>query len=154
MKTQLFALLLLVLCHVQGQSPSEEAIKSTIEDFFEGFHKRDTSQMRSVLSEHLTMQRIGKDADGIPYLKDESIDDFLTSMASLPDTLKIEERLHSFTILTDGAMAEAWTPYSLYVQGTLHHCGVNSFQLFHDGNSWKIIYLVDTRQVTGCPESE
>ena len=63
MKTQLFALLLLVLCHVQGQSPSEEAIKSTIEDFFEGFHKRDTSQMRSVLSEHLTMQRIGKDAD-------------------------------------------------------------------------------------------
>jgi len=70
------------------------------------------------------------------------------------DTLKIEERLHSYTIQTDGAMANAWTPYSLYVQEKLHHCGVNSFQLFHDGTDWKIIYIIDTRQLKACTEGE
>lgn len=34
--------------------------------------------------------------------------------------------------------------------GNFSHCGVNSFQLFHDNGQWKIIYLIDTRQRTGC----
>ncbi|MEJ2163003.1 MAG: hypothetical protein P8X60_06715 [Robiginitalea sp.] len=71
-------------------------------------------------------------------------------MANLPDTLQIQERLLDYQIQTDGAMAHAWTPYEFYLQGKLHHCGVNSFQLFHDGEGWRIIYLVDTRRVADC----
>jgi hypothetical protein len=154
MKTPLLFFTLLIFSGLQAQTAQEEAIKHTIEYFFEGFHKRDTTHMQRVLYNRVHMQRIGKDPEGTPFLKDESIDGFLTSIATLPDTLQIEERLHSYTILNDGDMAQAWTPYSLYVQGELHHCGVNSFQLFHDGDSWKIIYIVDTRQVTACEESE
>jgi hypothetical protein len=143
---------LLAFVGAVAQSPEEDAIKKTIDGFFEGFHKRDTAQMRSVLWKQVHMQRIGSDAAGKPFIKDESVTDFLNSMASLPDTLKIEERLHSYTIQTDGAMANAWTPYSFFVQEKLHHCGVNSFQLFHDGTAWKIIYIIDTRQVEACTE--
>jgi len=143
---------LLAFVGAVAQSPEEDAIKKTIDGFFEGFHKRDTAQMRSVLWKQVHMQRVGSDAAGKPFIKDESVTDFLNSMASLPDTLKIEERLHSYTIQTDGAMAHAWTPYSFFVQEKLHHCGVNSFQLFHDGTAWKIIYIIDTRQVEACTE--
>lgn len=154
MKMRLTLICLLAFVGAVAQSPEDDAIKKTIDGFFEGFHKRDTSQMQSVLWKQVHMQRIGTDAEGKPFIKDELVGDFLNSMASLPDTLKIEERLHSYTIKTDGAMANAWTPYSFYVQGKLHHCGVNSFQLFHDGTAWKIIYIIDTRQVEACAEEE
>jgi hypothetical protein len=134
----------------RAQMDQEKAVKSTIERFFEGFHQRDTALMRSALGADIHMQRIGKDPDGKPVLRNESIGDFLTSMANLPDTLQIQERLLDYQIQTDGAMAHAWTPYEFYLQGKLHHCGVNSFQLFHDGEGWRIIYLVDTRRVADC----
>lgn len=154
MKTKFIVVFLLICGSLHSQTTSEDTINNVIEYFFEGFHNRDTAQMRSVLSDHLHMQRIGKDSEGVPYLKDESVADFMTSIASLPDTLIIEERLHFYIIQTDGDMAHAWTPYSFYVQGELHHCGVNSFQLFNNGKSWKIIYIADTRQVASCTEPE
>ncbi|MGB5653230.1 MAG: nuclear transport factor 2 family protein [Robiginitalea sp.] len=154
MKTRLTLIFLLAFVPALAQSSGEDAINKTIEEFFEGFHNRDTAQMRSVLHEQVHMQRIGTDAGGKPFIKEESVMDFLTSMASLPDTLKIEERLHFYITQTDGSMANAWTPYSFYVQDKLHHCGVNSFQLFYDGAAWKIIYIVDTRQLKACTEPE
>lgn len=154
MKSKCVVFFLLVCGGLYAQTISEDPINNVIEYFFEGFHNRDTAQMRSVLSDRIHMQRIGKNPEGIPYLKEESVDDFLTSIASLPDTLVIEERLHFYTVQTDGDMAHAWTPYSFYLQGKLHHCGVNSFQLFNDGKQWKIIYIVDTRQVGNCTEPE
>jgi hypothetical protein len=75
-------------------------------------------------------------------------------MANLPDTLQIEERLLGYSIRVDGPLAQAWTPYEFYLQGDLHHCGVNSFQLFRDPEGWKIIYIIDTRRVIGCDPAQ
>jgi hypothetical protein len=133
-----------------SQSGSREEVKAAIEQFFEGFHKRDTTVMRTVLHNEVHMQRIGRDTTGAPALVTEKIADFLASMASLPDTLQIEERLLDYHIQVDGRLAHAWTPYEFYLQGDLHHCGVNSFQLFREPKGWKIIYIIDTRRVTGC----
>jgi hypothetical protein len=100
------------------------------------------------------MQRIGRDSSGSPRIIGESIGDFLTSMARLPDTLRIQERLLDYRIQTDGDMAHAWTPYEFYLNGNFHHCGVNSFQLFRDSEGWKIIYIIDTRRVEDCNPGE
>ena len=154
MKTALLIFFALSLFNSHAQSDTRQEVRATIDYFFEGFHKRDTAQMRSVLGDSLHMQRIGRDATGSPVLVNESAEAFLASMANLPDTLKIEERLLEYRIQTDGDMAHAWTPYEFYLQGAFHHCGVNSFQLFHDGTRWKIIYLVDTRRVKDCSPGE
>lgn len=142
--------LLLAATGTAQTAAGEASVKATIDRFFEGFHKRDTAAMRTVLGEQVFMHRIGRDPEGIPRLKNESIEDFLASMASLPDTLLIQERLLDYRIRVDGDMAHAWTPYEFYLQGNFHHCGVNSFQLFHDGELWRIIYLVDTRRTSDC----
>ena len=146
---------LLAVSQVSAQASTEDAaVKAAIDRFFEGFHQRDTAAMQKVLSPGVFMQRIGRDQEGTPRLKNESIGDFLASMARLPDTLQIRERLLDYRIQVDGDMAHAWTPYEFYVQGEFHHCGVNSFQLFHDGEGWRIIYLVDTRRVADCARQD
>ncbi|MFZ9002933.1 MAG: nuclear transport factor 2 family protein [Robiginitalea sp.] len=137
-----------------AQSEPEKEVRAAIEHFFEGFHQRDTAKMRKVLHQDIHMQRIGKNQESSPALVNESIEDFLSSLANLPDTLQIEERLLAYHIQTDGDMAHAWTPYEFYLQGEFHHCGVNSFQLFRDPEGWKIIYLVDTRRVKDCTPAE
>ena len=125
-------------------------VKAVIDHFFEGFHNRDTAIMRSVLAEKVHLQTIGKTPEGATLLRTENMDDFIKSIASIPDSVQIEEKLLDYTINSDGLMANAWTPYEFYLRGKFSHCGVNSFQLYHDGNSWKIIYLVDTRRRNGC----
>lgn len=154
MRYSILLLCTLIFFTGHAQSGPENEVKSAIEHFFEGFHKRDTAMMRKVLHKNLHMQRISKDATGSPALVNESIEDFLSSMASLPDTLRIEERLLAYHIQTDGDMAHAWTPYEFYLQGEFHHCGVNSFQFFRDPEGWKIIYLIDTRRVKDCKPAE
>ncbi len=150
MRILCFLFCLLSATGILAQSTPEAEVKATIERFFEGFHKRDTALMQTVLGSEVHMQRIGRDPSGVPALKTESIKAFLTSMANLPDTLQIKEELLDYRVQTDGDMAHAWTPYQFYLQCYLHHCGVNSFQLFIDGEGWKIIYLVDTRRVEDC----
>jgi hypothetical protein len=150
MKIRLLLFCLVLLGAARAQSPGEGEVRQAIDRFFEGFHARDTAVIRSTLGPDVRLQTIGRDATGAPVLRSESMGDFLRSMASLPDTLKIEERLLAYHIRTDADMAHAWTPYEFYVQGEFRHCGVNSFQLFYDGTSWKIIYLADTRRREGC----
>ena len=155
MKKYLAACSLVVLCLLPGQMQAQpkadnEAVKAVIDHFFEGFHKRDTAIMRSVLAEEVFLQTIGQTPDGATQLRTENMDAFLLSIGSIPDSVQIEEKLLDYIIKSDGMMANAWTPYEFYLRGAFSHCGVNSFQLYHDGNSWKIIYLVDTRKRKGC----
>lgn len=151
--------LLLLLCALalhagHAQSRPGDAVRAVIDRFFEGFHQRDTALMQTVLHKRVHMQRIGRNPSGVPVLQDQSVPDFLTSIASLPDTLEVRERLLDYRIQTDGDMAHVWTPYEFYLQGAFHHCGVNSFQLVRGDRGWKIIYIVDTRRVGACLQEE
>ncbi len=80
----------------------------------------------------------------MPYEK------FVQGLISIPKTTTFEEKLKSFSIQIDGAMANAWTPYEFWLNGAFHHCGVNSFQLVKYGANWKIVYLIDTRRKEDC----
>ena len=71
---------------------------------------------------------------------------FITSILSIPENQKFEEKLLSFDIKIDGNMANAWTPYEFWFNDQFSHCGVNSFQLIKVDNAWKIFFLVDTRR--------
>ena len=85
-------------------------------------------------------------------MRTEDFSKFLKSIVSIPDTVNFQEKILSFSIQVDGAMANAWTPYEFWYNDAFSHCGVNSFQLFKDGADWKIIYLIDTRRKKGCKE--
>lgn len=134
---------------VNAQSMDETAVKQAIETFFKGFHQQDSVILKGVVSDKVIIQTIETKADS-SYVRTEKYTDFMQHIIKIPPTTKFEEKLLSYNIQIDGAMANAWTPYEFWLDGTFSHCGVNSFQLFKDADSWKIIYIIDTRRKEGC----
>lgn len=120
-------------------------IQKVIEDFFVAFHDKDTIKLKAVCYDKIILQSIMENAKG-SNLSDESAKEFYTSIATIPNDFKFEEKILSYSIQVDGTMAHAWTPYEFYINGKLSHSGVNAFTLFKENNIWKIIYCIDTRR--------
>ncbi len=157
MKNTLSALILFLLAvtmNAQGPNPSEEEtkqkIKGVIETFFEGFHKQDSTIIKSTVADDVVLQTTGKGPNGKTMFKNEEFSGFLKSILSIPDSVKFEEKLTSFSIQVDRTMANAWVGYEFWVNGQFSHCGIDSFQLIDFDGKWKIVYLIDTRGKEGC----
>ncbi len=136
--------LLLLLFAAECMFSQEMAIRKTIETFFAAFHEQDTVKLKSILADEIVLHTITEKASGVT-LSVETRNELLQSVASIPKSIKYEERLLSWDIKIDGKLAHVWTPYEFYINGNLVHSGVDSFQLFWDNGIWKIIYCADTR---------
>ncbi|WP_394748606.1 nuclear transport factor 2 family protein [Spongiimicrobium salis] len=144
-------IIVISLMGIIGNAQTEEQlVQNTVTTFFDAFHAQDSTQLKTMMSEDMVLQTIGRNKEGKPAVIHEDYHKFLASIVSIPETTKFEERLTSFDIKVDGPMANAWVGYEFYVNENFSHCGVNSFQLFKDEGKWKIIYLVDTRRKKGC----
>jgi hypothetical protein len=137
-----------------AQNDETAKVKAAIDTFFEGFHKGDTTMMKTVMYGKFNTQTAFKDKDGNDVLRSSESTNLVNAIANRPDTEKWDERLLEYIIKVDNNMANAWTPYEFWRNGEFSHCGVNSFQLFNDNGQWKIIYLIDTRQIEGCNEGK
>jgi len=142
MKKIVFALVLILSI---GANAQNEDVKNTIQTFMEGFHHRDTILLHQVCADKMILQSIEENVNG-NTLTEEPLHFFYRSVASMPKTLKYNEQILSYTIQVDGSMAHAWTPYEFYVDGKLSHKGVDAFTLFKQKDSWKIVYIIDTRR--------
>jgi hypothetical protein len=141
--TRLFILLLFFI--FDFSFAQEKEIQQTIETFFEAFHQRDSIKLQSVCSENLVLHSISESGNGTKFSV-EKASNFYKSIATIPVTMKFEEKILSYNIQIDGAMAHVWTPYEFYVNDKLSHSGVNSFQLFQENGVWKVVYILDTRR--------
>ena len=97
----------------------------------------------------MILQSIQEQSNGAK-LSDEPASAFYKSIASIPSNFNFQEKILSYSIQVDGAMANVWTPYEFYINGVLSHKGVNAFTLFkensQEASGWKIIYVIDTRR--------
>ena len=124
----------------------KQEVQKTIEIFFEGFHQKDSMKIKSVCSDKIILQSISESSIKGNKLSDEKANAFYKSIASIPVNMKFQEKILSYNIQIDGAMAHVWAPYEFYLNEKLSHSGVNTFTLFKEKDSWKIIYLIDTRR--------
>lgn len=138
------ALVIIFVFSLSSHAQNED-VRNTVETFFEGMQHRDTLLLHQVCADKMILQSIAESAKG-NTLTEESATEFYRSIAGIPKDLKFREQLLSFTIQVDGTMAHAWTPYEFYVDGQLSHKGVNAFTLFKEKDTWKIIYIIDTRR--------
>jgi len=143
---------LLVSGTIQAQTEAQKEVRNTIDTFFNGFHKQDSSIIKSVIYKEIALQSIGKNREGEIQLNTSDFSKFLKSIVSIPKDKKFQEKLLNYNIQVDGNMANAWTDYEFWFNGEFSHCGVNSFQLIKENKNWKIFYLVDTRRRKGCQE--
>lgn len=140
-------LLIIIVFSIQSnaQDFQKEAVKNTIQTFFEGFHHRDTILLHQICADKMILQSITENSNG-NSLTEEPLHFFYRSIASMPKDLKYNEQILSYTIQVDGSMAHAWTPYEFYLNGAFSHKGVNAFTLFKEKEEWKIVYIIDTRR--------
>jgi hypothetical protein len=143
-------LVLLITTTITAQNSEKDQVKLAIDTFFEGFHKGDTTLMKTVMFDKVHIQTTYKDKEGKSLLVTEEPSNLIQAIANRPADQKWDERLLDYNIQVDGTMANVWTPYEFWFNGEFSHCGVNSFQLFNDNGNWKIIYLIDTRRKEGC----
>lgn len=137
---------LFFLCLGLTSTAQKQEVQKSIEMFFEGFHQRDSIKIKSVCSDKMILQSISESSSKGNKLSDETAKEFYKSIASIPSNIKFEEKILSYNIQIDGTMAHVWAPYEFYLNDKLSHTGVNTFTLFKEKNSWKIIYLIDTRR--------
>jgi len=142
--------------YAQGSNPSneeaKEEVKQVVKTFFDGFHKQDSTIIKSTVADEIVLQTTGRNPEGKTLFKTEDFPKFLKSIVGIPETTKFEEKLTSFSIQVDRTMANAWVGYEFWVNGEFSHCGINSFQLINFDGEWKIIYLIDTRGKEGCSQ--
>jgi len=150
MKIYIVALGILASFGLSAQGDEKMPVQKTIEDFFVGFHAQDSLKIKETVSDKIIMQRISISEAGEMRHRNSNFGRFLKGIVSIPKDKRFEEKIKSINIQVDGPMANAWTDYEFWIDGALHHCGVNSFQLFNDGNGWKIIYIIDTGRTEGC----
>ncbi|MDY0781264.1 nuclear transport factor 2 family protein [Tenacibaculum sp. IB213877] len=139
---------------VNAQATSEEiAIKKTIDTFFEGLHKGDSTIVVKTLHPSIKMQTTFTNKEGKKVLVTETKDKVLTSIAAKKPEDTYLEKLLLYDIKIDGNLASVWTPYEFYYNNNFSHCGANSFQLFNNNGTWQIIYIVDMRRHSNCNPS-
>lgn len=131
-------------------SSEEKAIKNTINTFFDGLHKGDSSIVRSTLHPTIKLQTTFTNKEGKNVLLTDRKEKVLTNIANKKPEHTYFEKLLSWDIKIDGNLASVWTPYEFYLNEKFSHCGANSFQLFNDNETWKIIYLIDMRRREDC----
>lgn len=134
------------------KNQQEKAVKTTIENFFKGFHKGDTLLLKKTIRKGLIAQTTYTTAKGDKVLKTtpNAYEVLLNFAKKVKPTDNYNEKIMSYKISIDGNLASVWTDYEFYNNQKFSHCGVNSFQLFNNNGNWEIIYLIDTRRRDAC----
>ena len=130
-------------------APAEtEAVKATINRFFEGLRKGDSAVVRSTLAPTVVLHTIGT-RGGTAQVLSENPREFLKAVGTAHAEVW-DERVTFERVLIDAPLASAWTPYQFYLGPKFSHCGTNSFQLVKLPQGWRIAYIIDTRRKDGC----
>jgi hypothetical protein len=67
-----------------------------------------------------------------------------------PGPERFEERLTDPAVEIDGDIAMVWSPYLFLIDGKVHHCGVDHFDLVREGGSWTIANITWSSRMTDC----
>ncbi|EIM77126.1 hypothetical protein A3SI_07524 [Nitritalea halalkaliphila LW7] len=139
---------------VDAEKEREEkaAIEALLQELFAGMKAKDAKRVAPLFHAEASMQTVGLDEMGAPYLGPGNVEAFLKRIAETPEGTVLDEQLTDVMIRMDGPLAHAWTPYRFYVSGNFSHCGVNSFQLIKEADRWQIVHVLDTRRTENCEE--
>ena len=125
---------------------NEAEVMTPIHTLFDGMREADGDKVRSVFADEALFFRAHAE-----LRKGRTVEEFATAVEQNKGDIW-DEKIWGVDIKIEGKLASVWTNFAFYLGDTLSHCGVNSFQLYHFDDGWKIIYLVDTYQNQDCKE--
>jgi len=133
----------------QAQTMEDARVAEVIQRLFRGMYQADSTMVQSVFDQEVTMVTVLRTKEGTPFLRKESVNEFVKSV-SKPITTPLTEEIWNLKIQMDGDLAQAWCDYAFYIGHTFSHCGVDAFHLLKTKEGWKIFHLADTRRKEDC----
>lgn len=134
----------------QTNTPHQtEDVKKTIDQFFNAMRNGDSTSLRMIIAKDAVFFTTYTSKDGKPMIIKDNPEEFIHAVGT-PHEEIWDERIDLLEIKLDGNLASAWMSYRFYVDETFSHCGVNAMQFFHDGESWKLFEIADTRRKSDC----
>ncbi len=141
--------ILLLLCTVPfltfAQSATEAEVEAVIVDIFDGMRDGDSARVAAHFVRDATMSSVFRNQDGKVERRGGSLQGWLNAIGT-PREEVLDERIWDVKVNLDGELATAWCDYALYIGESYSHCGVDAFQLYHDGTRWKVFHVADTRR--------
>ena len=123
-------------------------VMSPINATFAAIAARNGELLRPVVREDGNLFIAVENADGTRKIIRRPMTEFITGMK--PGAERYEERLYDPAIEIDGDVALVWGRYNFYIDGKLHHCGYDHFDLVRDNGRWVIANITYSSRTTGC----
>ncbi len=128
--------------------PAAAAVMAPIDAMFRGLAAHDgaaiLAQVRSEGGATVAMEK----PDGTRSIRHLSWQEFTAGVKPGPE--RLEERMTDPAIEVNGDIAMVWGPYTFTIDGKIHHCGVNHFDLIREGAAWKVLNVTWSQRTTGC----
>ncbi len=128
--------------------PDAAAVMATINALLAGVVAHDGGQVLAAIRPEGKATVVAQGPDGTVVIRHPSWAEFVAGVRPGPE--KFEPRLKGPIVRVDGDIAMAWTPYTFLIDGKVHHCGVNHFDLTREGGTWKILNVTYSYRTVGC----
>jgi len=128
---------------------SEEGqVMAPINAMFDGLARRDSAIILAAMRPDATAIVAAEKPDGTRSVRRLTGAEFAAGVKPGPE--RFEERLSDPAIEIDGDIAMVWSPYTFLIDGKVHHCGVDHFDLVRESGSWKVANVTWSCRTTGC----
>ena len=145
----LFAVACVMTMGAARAQSGQDSVRAAVNLLFKAMQNADSAQLVAAFDDSAVLQTIVMDKDGKTTARSYPVTEFAQAIGRLPKGAA-DEQIHIEALKVDGPLAMVWAPYHFYYNGTLLHCGVDSFQLIRSNGVWKILYIVDTRKKGIC----
>src|SRR5258708_12773494 len=88
----------------------------------------DAARLRAAFTDSALLQTIVINKEGKTVARNESVEEFATSISKLPQGAA-DERIRFDIVKIDGPLPIVWAPYTFYFNGIFSHSGIASFHL-------------------------
>lgn len=116
--------------------PEEAQVQAVVNALFAGIAARDAARIGETLRADATATIANEAADGSRRIIHYSREALLARFTPGPE--RFEERLYDPAIEIDGDIAYVWGRYDFFINGQLHHCGVDHFDLVREAGTWRV----------------
>jgi len=132
---------------VAGQD--EAGALAAVAGVFEGMRTANAAMVRALFAENARFAMLDA-RNGPAHVVVQGVDGWIGGIAASDG--KWDEQVYDVVAHVDGDMASVWAPYTFYLDGQISHCGINSIEMLHDADGWKVTQISDTRRREGCPD--